>query len=285
MTVAHSPFSHPLLATEHTEFDVGAETLALTLVRDCALPLVAVLPVISNPEFEVTAPELAARADHDAAQRSVALRALALTHQVELEVVVRRGPEADVEIVEEARRRRSDLIVIRRRGKRGFLANLLIGEMVSKVVANAPCSVLIAPRQAQMWRRRVMVGIDPQAPSDATLGLAAGIAADGGLPLRVVAVASTDAFTAQAERALAALLQKARAICPSVDGEVCAGRVHEQLMRAARACGADMLVVARHRGDGLRHSRIGGTAHKVVGLAEFPVLVHVAPSFAARGST
>jgi nucleotide-binding universal stress UspA family protein len=279
-----APFARLLLATEHTEFDTGAEALAMAMARHCALPLIAVLPLISNAEFEVAAPELAARADAEASLRCEALQALAHAQQIRLEVLVRRGPEPDVEIVDEARQRQADVIVIRRRGKRGFLANLLIGEMVSKVVARAPCSVLIAPRTSQMWAQRVMVGIDPQAPSDAALGLAAGIATDCGLPLRVVCVVSTDAFAAQAERVLAAVLQRARALCPIVDGELRTGRAHEQLMLAARACAADLVVVARQRGDRPHRTGIGSTAQKVIGLAECPVLVHVNPSFAARES-
>jgi len=279
----NAPFARLLLATEHTEFDSGAEALALALAQRCALPLAAVLPVVSNPEFEVAAPALAASADQQAWQRMQALQAQAADRQVALEVVVRRGPEPDVEIVEEACRRGADLIVIRRRGQRGFLANLLIGEMVSKVVANAACSVLIAPRQARLWTQRVMVAVDPHEPADATLGLAAGIAADCGLPLHVVAVVATDAVRAQAERVLPAVLRRARAICPSVDGALRVGRVHEQLLLAAQACAADLLVVARHRGTGLSRRRIGSTALRVIGLAECPVLVHVNPSIAAGG--
>ncbi|HSV47865.1 MAG TPA: universal stress protein [Ramlibacter sp.] len=276
--MATAPFARLLLATEHTEFDTGAEALAIALARRCGLPLVAVLPVVSNPEFEVTAPQLAERADSEALQRCDALQEMALAQQVRLEAVVRRGPELDAEIVDEARQRHSDLIVIRRRGKRGFLANLLIGEMVSKVVAQAPCSVLVAPRKARMFAQRVMVGVDPQAPSDKALGLAAGIALDCGLPLRVVCVVSTDAFAAQAELALSTVLNKARAICPTVDGELRVGRVHDQLVLAAKACGADLLVMSRHRGDRLQRLRIGSVTQKVIGLAECPVLVHVSPS-------
>lgn len=270
------PFARLLLATEHTEFDTGAEALAMALARHCALPLAAVLPVVSNPEFEATAPQLAARADTEAALRVEALQAMARAQQVALDVTVRRGPEPDVEIVEEARQRAADLIVIRRRGKRGFLANLLIGEMVSKVVAQTPCSVLIAPRQAQMWAQRVMVAIDPQAPSDGTLVLAAGIAAECGQPLRVVCVAGDAAEAEHTGRVLAALQHRARAICAAVDGEVRIGRAASEVLHAAKACQADLLVIARQRGDRLH--RTGSTTQKVIGLAECPVLVQVHPS-------
>jgi nucleotide-binding universal stress UspA family protein len=145
--------------------------------------------------------------------------------------------------------------------------------------------VLIAPRKAQLWTHRVLVGIDPQAPSEAALGLAAGIAADCGLPLRVVCVVSTDAFRARAEPVLATLLQKARAICPTADGDLRTGRAHDELVLAARADAADLMVVARQRDDGPRRLRIGGVAQKVIGMAECPVLIYVKPPTTARGST
>ena len=53
----------------------------------------------------------------------------------QIDLRVRRGDELYRQIVDEARERKTELIVLRRRGKRGFLANLLVGEMVSKVLA------------------------------------------------------------------------------------------------------------------------------------------------------
>jgi nucleotide-binding universal stress UspA family protein len=268
-------FARPLLATEHGEFDDGAETLAFALARHCQLPLAGILPMVSNPEFEAVAPQLAAKADADAAAKRQSLATRARVEGVAFELQLRRGSEPYVEIVEEARQRASDLIVIRRRGKRGFLANLLVGEMVSKVVAHAPCSVLIAPRGARMWSKRVLVGIDPQTPDDPLLARAAALAADCGLPLRVLCVATHEAARAPAEQALAAALQHARQFGASVDGEVRVGRVYQELIQAAKACAADLLVIARHRGDKLERAWIGGVAQKVIGLTECPVLVHV----------
>ncbi len=53
-------FQRLLLATEHTAFDVGAESLALAMAQRCQVPLDCVFPLVSNPEFEVLAPQLAA---------------------------------------------------------------------------------------------------------------------------------------------------------------------------------------------------------------------------------
>ena len=272
--MAHT-FNRLLLATEHSEFDSGAETLGLAMAQRCGLPLACVLPVLSNPEFEMVAPQLAAKADAEASAKRMDLEATAAALGIRLDLRVRRGQEPFAEIVAEARERATDLIVIRRRGKRGLLANLLVGEMVSKVVAHAPCSVMIAPRGARMWSRRVMVGVDPQAPDAASLAQAAAIATECGLPLHVVCVAGNDTARAQAEQALAKASEQARQTHAAVEGEVRIGRAHEVLIATARERGADLLVVARHGGTALSRAWIGGTAQKVIGLAECPVLVHV----------
>ncbi len=182
-------FQHLLLATEHSEFDSGAEALAMALARRCQLPLAGVLPIVSNPEFEAAAPALATRADQRAAAHIAELHELAQAQGVSLAMQARRGPEPHQEIVDEARARGSDLIVIRRRGKRGFLANLLLGEMVSRVVAHAPCSVLIVPRGAAMWRQHVLVAAEPGAQGQRLVGLAGAVAVECQLPITVACVA------------------------------------------------------------------------------------------------
>lgn len=293
------PFQRLLLATEHTAFDSGAEALALALAQQCRLPLAAVLPMLSNAEFEMVAPQLAHKADADMAERRQALLHMAQARGVPLDVQVRRGPELAAEITAHAQALGSDLLIIRRRGERGFLSQLLVGEMVRQVVAQAPCSVLVAPRGAALWTRRVMLGVDPEArggPCQPSIESAAAIAATCGLPLHLVCVAGTGGARALADRVLdealllarqaLARLQAAAADAPgtlaasaSVQGEVCTGRPFEALLAAARDRGADLLVVAHHSraGGGAGAGRTGSTAQKVVAMAAGPVLVHVNP--------
>lgn len=271
------PFQRLLLATEHSVYDGGAETLAFALARERGLPLTAVLPVAGNDEFDAVAPLLAARVDAEAALKRQSLEATARMHKVDLEVVVRHGSEPFAEIVAEARERSSDLIVIRRRGRRGLLANLLMGEMVGKVVGHAPCSVLIAPRGAQLWRRAVLVGVDPRGGAAPAVRLAAAVAASHDVPLHLLSLADTDAERARAQQALDEALAMARTLVPGAAGQVRPGRPHSALVDAARSSGADLLVVARRGDESLVHAWIGGTAQKVIGTAECAVLVCINP--------
>ena len=234
------------------------------------------MPLVSNAEYEAAAPQLAARADAEAGARADAVEAEAAARGVALALRVRRGAEPSEEIVAEARERQADLIIARRRGKRGFLANLMFGEMVGKVVAHAPCSVLLCPRAAALWQRRVLVGVDPRMPGAGAVELAARVAAACGIGLQLVAVIDGEGGRAAAESALAGATERARPWVADLRSEVCAGRAHEELVAAAARCGADLIVVGRHGEERPARASIGGTAQKVIGLAEGPVLIHVA---------
>ena len=72
-----SPFQRLLLATEHTDFDTGAEALAMALAQRSGLLLPVVLPMLSNAEFEMLAPALSIKADAETAARIKALEAAA----------------------------------------------------------------------------------------------------------------------------------------------------------------------------------------------------------------
>ena len=280
-----SVFQRLLLATEHTDFDAGAERLSMELARRCDLPLAAVLPLVSNPEFEAQAPEIAARAEHDAATKIEQLRELARTQGVELDVRARRGQEPYQEIVDEARIRAHDLIVIRRRGKRGFLANLLLGEMVSKVVAHAPCSALIVPRDASMWQHRILVAAEPTSRGSQIVQRAAAVANECGLPLSIVSVIHHEdpELRRQADDFLETTMQGLRPTGIGMQSRTLVGRPYQQILEAARREGADLLVIGSRNDSSIKRALIGGVAQKAIGLSDCPVLVvHVTTNEQAK---
>jgi nucleotide-binding universal stress UspA family protein len=278
------PFARILLATEHSEFDAGAEALAFALARHSGRALAAVLPVAGNAEFEAVAPEAAAIADAKASARRELLEAAAAAQGLTFDLHTRHGPEPYLEIVDEACERAADLIVIRRRGRPGLLANLLVGEMVSRVLAHAPCSVLVVPRAAKMWTRGALVAVDPAAPDRAPVALAAAVAAACTLPLRVVVVVDGQGRV-HAEQVLQRALAEARAAVPRAGGELLQGKPHQQIIAAAARCGADLIAVGRHGGAGFASAWIGGVAQDVIGLAECAVLVHATPKPAEATSS
>jgi len=266
-------FTRMLLATECSEFDAGAENVALALAQRCQLPLAVVLPLVSNPEYEALAPQIAARAEQEAAAKLAKLHAQANTAQVTIDLRVRRGEEPYLEIIEEARATNCEMIIIRRRGKRGLLANLLVGEMVSKVVAHAPCHVLIVPPESSMWSRRVLVAVDSTEEGNQIGSVAMGVAAQCGLPLHVVSVVATEGLRSQAQSAITRLVEQAQDSSVSAQGEVRIGKPFTEILAAREASESDLIVMGSRGDNRIGRALVGGVAQKVMGLSEYPVLV------------
>lgn len=266
-------FTRLLLATEGSEFDAGAERMAFALAQRCQLPLATVLPLVSNPEYEALAPQLAARAEQEAAVKIAAFLAQANAAQVTVDLRVRRGEEPYLEIVEEARAKNSEMIIIRRRGKRGLLANLLVGEMVSKVVAHAPCHVLIVPPEVSMWSQCVLVAVDPTEEGRPIVAVAAGVASQCGLPLHVVSVAAAEGLRAQAQASVTELVEQAQRDGVAARGEVRIGKPFTEILAARESSGSDLIIMGSRSDRRIRHALIGGVAQKVMGLSEHPVMV------------
>lgn len=267
------PFDRLLLATEHGEFDAGAETLGLAMAKRCQLPLPTVIPLLSNPEYEALAPQIAARAELEAGRRISDLRAMAQAQGVAIDLHLRRGEEPYEEIIDEARRQASDLIIIRRRGRRGFLANLLVGEMVTKVVAHAPCHVLIVPRQATMWSNKVLAAVEPGSLGTAVAALAAAVAQECHLPLHLVTVVHSASEQAPAAGFCDQVADGIRRQGCTVQSEACVGVPYDEILGAGRRSGADLIVLASHGDRHLGRALVGGVAQKVMGLSDVPVLV------------
>ena len=266
-------FTRLLLATEHTEFDTGAEKVALAMAKRCQLPLVTVLPLVSNPEYEALAPQIAARDERDAADKITRLRAQAVAVGVAIDLRVRRGEEPYREIVDEAKEQGSELIIIRRRGKRSFLANLLVGEMVSKVVAHAPCHVLIVPQDGRMWNQRVLVAAEPMPQGRQIIATAVAVAAQCGLPLHLVSVVPAEGLRPQADAFINEMTNKARLGGVTAQGEVRTGKSFTEILNSATTCQADLIVVGSRSDNRIGRALVGGVAQKVMGLSEHPVLV------------
>lgn len=268
------PFKRILLATEHTEFDTGAERIAFAMAQRCGMPLRVVLPVLTNSVYEVEAPELALRDERAAADKVADLRARAAEMKIELDVHIRHGAEPFREIVAEAVESKTDLIVIRRRGKPGFLANLLVGEMVSKVIHDAPCAVLMVPRKAEFWRQGVLAAVGDTSAAQSIATHASTIAAICDLPLTVVSVAERHETQEDTEKLNAKSVALAKTLCPRVSGRVAIGAPVEQTIAIAKETSADLIVIGRQRYHLLPMALGGkGVMQKIAGALDVTTLV------------
>jgi nucleotide-binding universal stress UspA family protein len=265
------PFKHILLATEHTDFDAGAERIAFAMAKRCGISLRVVVPLLSNSEYEVEAPQHALRAEQEVAIKVAALRSSAKAFGVELDIHVRRGAEAYQEIVAEAVASHADLIVIRRRGNPSFLANLLVGEMVSKVIRDAPCAVLTVPRAAEFWQHQVLAAVSDAPATHMVVTLAAKIAAVCDIPVTLVSVAADQVA---AEKLNAEHSSRVATICRQVQTRALIGKPVPQILAVAKEISADLMVIGRQRYQLIPFS-LGGKSimQQIAGAMDVPTLI------------
>lgn len=273
MSLLSSPWQRILLATEHTEFDVGSERLAVSLALRTGQPLRAIVPIVSNSELLAEAPIVAQRGEEEVAVRRAELARMASVAGVSLEIRVGSEPDPWRTIVAAAADTRADLVVVRRRGHRGFFSRLMVGEMSANVATHAPCDVLMAPRASQMWTGGVLAAVDDSPASSRVANVASAVARDFGLALQLVSVTSGPS-TEHGEQVLRREGEALARDRTAPNLRLLIGRPPEQIVSAARRYGADLIVVGRRGASGpIRRAVLGGTAEKVIALATGPVLV------------
>ena len=179
-------------------------------------------------------------------------------------------------LVEEAERWNADLIVVGNRGH-GVLESLLLGSTSAEVVDHASCPVLVARHPGV---HRLVIGVDGSQEADRAVATLSAWSLPRGVPASVVGVVEPirawdfaaggatpevvemriEAHEGQRKQLATevdeavATLRRAGSIA---DGEVREGDPSDQLIRAAKAHGADLLVVGTRGLRGLGRLLLG----------------------------
>lgn len=133
-----------LIALDGSENGDKALEQAFSMAQLCNSQLTAISVVPMFTEQLSVAPALEEKLSMEARETLDAAKAKAEKAGYTLETVVRFDGQPHLPIVEEARSRSADMIVIGRRGKSG-LADILLGSVSQRVIANAPCVVMVTP--------------------------------------------------------------------------------------------------------------------------------------------
>ncbi len=231
--MVRAPLRRLMLATEGTPHDAGAERVAVALARALEAALTVLLPFVTNDELLGSEPALALKAEAAAGAALRQLVAGAVRAGVMAEGVVRRGSSIAQEILAAAAADHADLLLTRRVGRRGLLARLLVGEMVSEVAAQSRCPVLMVPETTSaLWSGRVLL---PESTGDGPESLARTLAGATRVPLERAAGDMT-AVVARAHAGDLLVIALGRA-------EVAAGRLAKALEAVIGAAPCPTLLV------------------------------------------
>jgi nucleotide-binding universal stress UspA family protein len=198
-------------------------------------------------------------------------------------------------IVDQALTTRADLIVIGTHGRRGF-SRLLLGSVAETVLHEAPCPVMTVSPHTEaaasdvVTFKRILCPIDFSPSALLALGFALDLARQaGGLVtlLHVVEwLAEEEPRTSahfnvpevrgymvdDARQRLRSLVAEESRVWCEIDDVIVSGRAHREILRAAEARQADLIVMGSQGRGGVGLALFGSTTQQVVRSAACPVL-------------
>jgi nucleotide-binding universal stress UspA family protein len=280
-----------LLSTDGSEFSEGAVREAIRLAKRCSSKLMAISVIETNPEFEATAPAMLEKREKEVRSHLESVVDRARKEGVACGISVYEGEDSYRFIVDEAVKQQSTMIVMGRRGRKGF-KRLVMGSTTSWTIGHAPCSILVVPRAAQVDFKSIVVATDGSMASLAASSEAIGIAKRNGSKLTVLAVVPADIamptdvdFSAierdrlsdqemqMAEKHAKAVKESAQKEGVDVHAFVMTGRPADAIIETAKEQNADLIVVGSHGRTGLTKLLMGSVAERVIVLASCAVLV------------
>ncbi|OAN63239.1 universal stress protein [Magnetospirillum moscoviense] len=267
-------FEKVMVASDGSEFSAGAERVAIAMAKKGGAHLTIMSAVISSPELDDMGPDVVAQAEAAAEANLNRIEAAALAAGIECTKVLRYGDDPYREILAESEDSNIDAIIIGRRGKRG-LARLMLGDATAKVVGNAKCSVMVVPKAAEMWTRRVLLATDGSRSSDAAAMAAARIAHCCATPITILSVEvphHSPERQAEARKVVDRVLAFYQAEGLDAEGLVGRGLPDQVIAQTMQDKGCDLVVMGSHGRTGLGRLLLGSNSERVIGQATCPVL-------------
>jgi len=131
-----------LLATDGSKYSGAALKEAISISRACSSKLYVLSVVEVNPEYEALAPRLVEKAEGETRKLLESVKKRIMKEGLDCETLVHQGDDPSQFIVEEAEKKKVNMIVMGIHGRTG-LKKLMMGSVTQKVIAHIPCSVLV----------------------------------------------------------------------------------------------------------------------------------------------
>jgi nucleotide-binding universal stress UspA family protein len=261
-----------LLATDRSEHSEGAIREAIKFASKCSSRIYASMTIETNPEYETIGSNVFEKEEGEATAYLDSIKARAVKEGVACETTLHESMDASQAIVDEAAEKKVDMIVIGRHGRKG-VAKALMGEVAAKVIAHAPCKVLVVPRVAQIEYRNILVATDGSAHAVAALKEAIAIAKRCGS--RIIALSAMRDETEREEARNISNKAAETAKKEGVEAEAVTptGRSFNAIVETAGGRGVDLIVMGTYGKTGLKKVLMGSSTEKVIGNAGCAVLV------------
>lgn len=265
-----------LLATDGSPFSEGAIQEAIFFGQACQAKVIVLHVVLAQVE-SISAANFAVRQGREEiAPHLDHIRAMAKDGGVELEIVVVGSSRPETTIVEQARLRRTDVILMGRRGKASRLSRL-VGQMTTKVLDQGFPRVLVAPKDFIITGRQMLVAVNDSVNGRraAEEALSLGRSCTTLERITMLAVARREGDRSGAEALLKAIYtQSAQMALPvPCDFLIEVGDPVERIVTMADKRQIDMILIGNRGKGGVAKMLKGHITENVIGRAHCAVLV------------
>lgn len=265
-----------LLSTDGSDFSEGAVQEAIFFGQACAAKVVVLHVVRIDAESLKSANSKVTRRQQEVAPYLEKIRRMARDSGVECETVVVGSSVPEHAIVEQARVRKADVILMGRHGRAGRLY-LMVGSMTAKVIGLGFPMVLVVPSEALITGSHVLVAVDESPSSRLAVeeALSLGMCCATLERLTFVSVAKRKGGLDAARRMVEEVCERGRQQWPHLHFEAVAGVGHPSniIVRAAEERSVDMIMIGGVSDGPLPRMFTGRVTKEVCGWAHCAVLV------------
>jgi nucleotide-binding universal stress UspA family protein len=261
-----------IVASDGSKCSEGAVREAIELAKRYGSKLYAVCTAqVTLGQLEYAA-DVVSEFDKAAREACESVKSRAEAEGVDCEPVIHEGEEPYEHIVAEAENQQADAIIVGRRGRRGLM-KLLMGSVTHLVIGHAPCKVLVVPKMGKLTAQRLLVATDGSEFSDKAVAEAISLAKRTGGSLIACSIAHHGINEDMANDHVNKVKDVAGAEGIKVETTIGHGNACQEIIAAAKAQDADMIVVGTHGRTGISKLLMGSIAERVVGMAETAVMV------------
>jgi hypothetical protein len=261
-----------LVATDGSAYSEGAVREAIAFAKKCSSRMYALSVLETNPEYETIGSDVFEKEEAEVKSSLEAIKERASREGVACETIFLHGSEPYQQIVDEAAEKKVDMIVMGRRGRKGVL-KVLMGEVASKVIAHAPCKVLVVPRAAEIAYRTLLVATDGSEHARAAAAEAVSIAKRCGSTLIALSAKRSESEHHDATAHVNEVAELARKERVPVETVTALGRSYDLIVETAGGRGVDLIVMGTYGKTGVKKLLMGSSTEKVIGTAGCAVLV------------
>lgn len=265
-----------LLATDCSPYSDGAVQEAIFFGQACQARVVVLHVVRIETESLKSANAKVTRRQREVAPYLDEIRRMARDSGVDCEVVVVGSSVPEHAIVEQARMRGADVILMGRHGRAGRLY-LMVGSMTSKVIGLGFPMVLVLPKESLLTGTHVLVAVEDSPGSRLAVeeALSLGMCCVTLQRLTFVAVARRESGLDAARKMAEDVCARGREKWPHLQFEAVAdvGHPSNVIVRAAEDRGVDMIMIGGVNDSPLPRMFTGRVTKEVCGWAHCAVLV------------